>query len=188
MRNGQATRERIERTAMELFVEKGVTETTIRDIATCAGVAEGALYRHFRGKDELVIGLFAQHYAAFARRLDTVQRGARGTRAKLAAMIAECCRVYDEDPVLFRFLLLVQHHSMKHIEDGPANPVEVVRAVLQEGMAAGEIAPGDSNLATAMIMGILLQPATFKIYGRIDASMTSLSPSLADASWRMLQP
>ena len=88
MRDGQATRERIERTAMALFVEKGVAETTIRDIAHGAGVAEGALYRHFRGKDELVIGLFAQHYAAFARRLDGVQARHAGTRARLGAMIS----------------------------------------------------------------------------------------------------
>lgn len=187
MRDGQATRERIERIAMALFVGKGVAETTIRDIAQGAGIAEGALYRHFRGKDELVIGLFAQHYAAFARRLDAAQRGAQGARAKLAAMIAESCRVFDDDPVLFRFLLLVQHHSMKHIEEGPDNPVEVVRAVLEDGMAKGEIAPRDSNLATAMVMGILLQPATFKIYGRIDATMASLAETLADASWRTLQ-
>jgi AcrR family transcriptional regulator len=188
MRDGQATRERIERTAMALFVEKGVTETTIRDIAAGAGVAEGALYRHYRGKDELVVGLFAQHYADFARRLERVQGDAPGTQAKLGAMIAECCRVFDEDPVLFRFLLLVQHHSMKHIEDGPDNPVEAVRLVLARGMDAGEIARRDSNVATAMVMGVILQTATFKLYGRIDASMTSLAETLTDAAWRILHP
>ena len=42
MRDGTATRERIEQAAMGLFVSQGVSETTIRDIAHGAGVAEGA--------------------------------------------------------------------------------------------------------------------------------------------------
>jgi AcrR family transcriptional regulator len=187
MRDGSATRERIERTAMALIVERGVAETTIRHIADGAGVAEGALYRHYRSKDELVVTLFARHYADFACRLDGAQTAATGSRAKIAAMVEECCRVFDDDSVLFRFLLLVQHHSMTHIDDG-RTPVDVVRAVLERGMAAGEIPARDPDLATGFVMGILLQTATFKTYGRITQPMTSLSPALADACWRVLQP
>ena len=62
MRDGKATRERIEQAAMGLFVSQGVSETTIRDIATAAGVAEGALYRHHRGKDELILALFERNW------------------------------------------------------------------------------------------------------------------------------
>ena len=54
MRDGTETRKRIEAAALLLFVEKGVAETSIRDIAHSAGVAEGALYRHHAGKDDLV--------------------------------------------------------------------------------------------------------------------------------------
>jgi len=40
MRDGTATRERIDQNAMALFASKGVAETTIRDIAQSAGIAE----------------------------------------------------------------------------------------------------------------------------------------------------
>ena len=40
--------------AIRLFVEKSVAETTVRDIARAVGLSEGALYRHFIGKEELV--------------------------------------------------------------------------------------------------------------------------------------
>jgi AcrR family transcriptional regulator len=186
MRDGTATRERIEQTAMALFVSQGVTETTIRDIAQGAGIAEGALYRHYRSKDELIHALFSRHYAAFAQRLDQLQASRRATREKLEAMIVECCRVFDEDPVLFRFLLLVQHHSLQRIE-GPGSPVEVVRAVLAQGMAQGEIPTEDSDLVTALVMGLIIQPATFKTYGRLPGPMLPLAGRLAAACWHVLQ-
>lgn len=171
---------------MALFAGKGVSETTIRDIAQGARIAEGALYRHYRGKDELIAGLFQRHYAAFARRLDALQAGRPHTRDKLAAMIAECCRVFDEDPVLFRFLLLVQHQSLQRV-DGAETPVEVVRSVLARGMERGEVPPGDPELAAALVMGVIIQPATFKTYGRLPGPMTPLAGRLTAACWRLLQ-
>jgi len=186
MRDGTPTRERIERKAMELFVAKGVAETTIRDLAAAAGVAEGALYRHYQGRDALIHALFDRHYAAFAERLRSAERTERGTRAKLRAMIEECAEVFDTDPVLFQFLLLVQHHSMRRLDPDHASPVDVVREVVAEGMAAGEIAKRDPELAAAWVMGLLLQPATFKVYGRIESRMLPLVDTLADACWRVL--
>jgi AcrR family transcriptional regulator len=186
MRDGTATRERIGETAMALFVAKGVTETTIRDIAQGAGVAEGALYRHYPSKDELILDLFQRHYAAFAARLDALQAAQPRTRDKLAAMIRECCRIFDEQPVLFRFLLLVQHHSLRRVE-GRGTPVEIVREVVARGMEAGDISAGDVDLATALIMGIIVQPATFKTYGRLPGPMSPLAPALTEACWRVLQ-
>ena len=38
-------RPRIERAALQLFVRRGLRGTTVRDIAACARVAEGTLYR-----------------------------------------------------------------------------------------------------------------------------------------------
>jgi AcrR family transcriptional regulator len=186
VRDGTPTREKIERKAMELFVSQGVTETTIRDIATAAGVAEGALYRHHRGKDELILALFERNYAAFAERLQALAAQQAGTREKLRAMVEECARVFDADPVLFQFLLLVQHHSLRRLDAGTATPVDVVRQVLRDAMARGEIPDGDPELATALVMGVIVQPATFKTYGRLPGPMMSLAPSLAAACWRVL--
>ena len=41
-RNSNHTKELIERTALRLFVEKGITETTIRDIAAAGQVSPKA--------------------------------------------------------------------------------------------------------------------------------------------------
>ncbi len=53
-------------------------------------------------------------------------------------------------------------------------------------MKAGDIPAGDSNLATALVIGLVLQPATFAVYGRIAPPLSPLAPQLADAAWRVL--
>jgi len=60
---GQETKERIERTALQLFVERGVAETSVREIAEAADVSQGAMYNHYASKDELAWSLFATNMA-----------------------------------------------------------------------------------------------------------------------------
>jgi AcrR family transcriptional regulator len=52
-RSPDATRERILDAALDLFGERGLTGTTVRDIAERAKVNVAAISYHFRGKDEL---------------------------------------------------------------------------------------------------------------------------------------
>jgi len=47
------TRERILDTAEALFAEKGLAATSVRDIATAAGLTPASLYNHFEGKEAL---------------------------------------------------------------------------------------------------------------------------------------
>ena len=46
-------REEILATALRLFAEKGYNATSMRDLAGAVGLTEGALYKHFAGKQEL---------------------------------------------------------------------------------------------------------------------------------------
>jgi AcrR family transcriptional regulator len=52
-RSPDATRERIMEAALDLFGERGLTGTTVRDIAKRASVNVAAISYHFGGKDEL---------------------------------------------------------------------------------------------------------------------------------------
>ncbi|MEV6716969.1 TetR/AcrR family transcriptional regulator [Lentzea sp. NPDC051208] len=52
-RQAEATREQLVTVARELFVEQGFAATAIDEIVQRAGLAKGALYHHFSGKDAL---------------------------------------------------------------------------------------------------------------------------------------
>lgn len=177
------TRDRIEQAAVGLFVAKGVAETTVKDIARAVGLSEGALYRHFESKDELVWKAFETRYIAFASTLQALADGESTARLKVAAMIRGFCRAHDEDPTLFKFLLFVQHGQLSKLEPGTPTPVDVIRDVMEDAIASGQIPPQPPDLATALVFGVVLQPVTFAAYGRLPADLGSICERLIAASW-----
>jgi AcrR family transcriptional regulator len=186
MRDGSKTKELIARTALLLFVEKGITETTIRDIASAAGIAEGTLYRHYESKDQLAWELFSTNYLAFARELDRLQQDYDNLRDKLAAMIRQFCAFFDRDPVLFSYLLLAQHAQLKKVTPEMQTAVTVLQKVIARGMARGEVPEMEVELAAAMVLGVVLEVAVFKAYDRITQDLSHLSETLITACWRVL--
>ena len=53
----QAMREKILNTATQLFIQKGSEKTSMQDIAQTAGISKGAIYHHFKSKDEIVLAV-----------------------------------------------------------------------------------------------------------------------------------
>ena len=77
----ELTRQRLIRTALELFTARGYHDTTTAQIAKKAGIAEGTIYRHFASKQQLFNELYraAQRWAT-----KIVQETARGAEAGTA--------------------------------------------------------------------------------------------------------
>lgn len=171
----------IDRAALRLFAERGVAGTSIKDIAEAAGVSQGAMYRHYATKEEMARHLFLSNYADLAQRLDDICAERSGFRARVAGMVAEFCTLFDADEELFRFLLLVQHEHLPALTKGLRTPVDVLVEVMAEAMEAGAIPRNDPNLKAAAAMGIVLQAATFRVYGRITGAMAALADSLTAA-------
>lgn len=187
MRDGSKTKELIEKTALRLFVKKGFTETTIRDIASAAKLSEGALYRHYGSKDELGWALFSENFTGLAQELDRVQRRHRTLKAKLDAMIRHFCTFFDKDSVLFSYLLLTQHVQLQRVTADMPHPMLVLRSAIAAGMARREIPKRDPDVATSMVMGMVLQVAVNRIYGRVKMSLSELVDDLVGAAWRVLR-
>jgi len=172
---------------MRLFVEKGIKETTIRDIAAEANIAEGTLYRHYASKEELAWRLFVDNFTAIGRTLAEIQRSQEGIRNKLAAIIRYFCSVFDRDAVMFNYLFLARHQHMLRLTPRMPNPYLVIRSVVREGMARGEIPQADLDLATSMVMGVILQPIDTRLIGRrIKQNVSDLAETMTNAAYRVL--
>ena len=177
------TRERIEEAATRLFVLRGISDTSVRDITREVGISEGALYRHFESKEDLVWQTFEQNYLAFARELESLAAREPTARQKVGAMIRGFCRAHDDNPTLFNFLVFVQHGQLSKLAEDDPTPVTVMRSVLARAINDAEIPPQDPDLATALVLGAVLQPATFAAYGRIALKLEPVSDRLVAAAW-----
>lgn len=188
MRDGAATKELIQKTALALFAEKGITETTIRDIAATAGIAEGTMYRHYKSKEDLAWELFAENYMAVGRALREVQKQHKTTRAKLTAMIRHFCDTFENDSVMFTYLFLARHRQTQKLNPRMPNPYLVFRMVIKEGMSRGEIPKEDPDVAASMVMGVILQVIdTAFLVRRLRPRIRRLADTIIAACLRVLQ-
>jgi len=173
---------KVERATVDLFAANGFDGVSIADIAAMAGVSQGALYRHYPSKEELAWALFSTAYLRTGEELDRIRTGEAEFEAAVTAMIAHFCALYDEDPALFRFMLLTQHGFLPRIPSGSRTPVDAVVDLVGDAVTKNRLKPIDPALGAAVIMGVILQCATFHIYGRLGGSLGARAPALARAA------
>ena len=186
MGKAEETKSRLERAALTLFVARGVAETTTKEIAMAASVAEGTIYRYFPSKEQLALDLFLRHHQGLAEALAEAQRPAKGLRAKIETIVRCYCEWADRDWTLFAYHLLNQHSFLIQVPDAMANPVTVVRDVISQAMKAGEIPKRNVDLAAASAIGVVMQAATYKVYGRFTGDLSAHVRFFADAAWAVL--
>lgn len=160
-------RPKIERAALKLFVGEGIDGATTRDIAEQAGVSEGALYRHYKGKDELALSLFMETHNRLGAMVQDASTTTGGLEQKIRAIVAAYCKLADEDWLLFSFHLVSLHRYLPHDKQRADDPLTITENIVRELMAAGEIPDGDPALLAAMSLGIVLQAGQNKAYNRL---------------------
>lgn len=105
---GEATRERILSTALRLFAERGFEATTMRLIASEAGVGLGNAYYYFRSKDDLADafykGLSKQHLAVVRSRLTDEQDLTARIRVALGGHVDVLAEHRNQSALLLRLV------------------------------------------------------------------------------------
>jgi len=178
MQDTQGPKDRIKREAMRLFVDHGVDAVSMRDIADAVGLKAPSLYAHFRSREELIGDLFFASYAEYGRRLSNAAATPGGFQRQLEAMVRTICALHAEDELLFNFLLLTQHGFLREVPRDQRNPVEVICRSVAAAMQAKQIRRGNATLVAGAIIGIIVQPATFKLYGRLNQGLADLADEL----------
>jgi AcrR family transcriptional regulator len=173
---------RIERAALEVFVTEGVDAATTKAIAAKAGVSEGAIYRHWKSKDDLALGLFMAAHRRLSSLIADNAEASQGVHAKAAALVSAYCTVADEDWLLFSFHLLHLHHFLPYYQEDGRDPVTLVETVIKQAMLTMELPPGDPRVIAAMAIGVIAQTAQNKAYGRLgDDALSAHAPLMTAA-------
>jgi AcrR family transcriptional regulator len=182
MARGQLTKQKIQDCALHLFVEQGIKSATIRDIAHAAHISEGALYRHYPSKEALAKDLFLTSYKALSVELRQRLAPITEFEVQIKVIIHYFCEKYDNHPVLFQYLLITQHHYAQLLSAQDQTPLTVIKALLQQAIDTKACKINDPMLGAAILYGIVLQSASFRIYGHIQRSMSEDAPILYKAA------
>jgi AcrR family transcriptional regulator len=81
------TRARILAAALDLFRRNGFDQTTMREIASEAGVALGSAYYYFASKEALVMAFYAQASQEMSAEIETRLAQAKGLESRLRAIL-----------------------------------------------------------------------------------------------------
>jgi len=107
---GNTTRERIVAAATEKFADKGFGGATVAEIAGRAGISEGAIYRHFVSKDELLFSCLEPVFDCIAKIAAELLPPKRELREKeledvlrdgIRSRLEMFARYHDEFKILF---------------------------------------------------------------------------------------
>lgn len=81
------TKNNIMNAAMSLFIEWGYFNTTLRDVAKRAGLSTGALYVHFKSKEDIAKELFQMTSNFIKEKLEFSIKNANTTKDKIRGII-----------------------------------------------------------------------------------------------------
>jgi TetR/AcrR family transcriptional regulator len=154
---GSKRREEIVRATLDLVADRGVEGATMTRIATAVGVTEGALYRHFESKEEILkAASAAMRERAFqwihtSKNPDVLQRLREMWAAHASYMSGDTQGLFF---MPFAFITSDPDLGLReHTRDGHRRNIEVLAAIIDDGKLQGSIRPDvDSRLVAWQFM------------------------------------
>lgn len=170
--------------ALELFSEKGIRETTIKDIAKEVGVTEGALYRHFTSKDEIVLQLFGTCEENLYGRLLSAVRSEGTYKERFYTVISEFLSFCFENPSAFKYINLFHYLRSQDIKKFERLPKDALIEFIDEGIKRG-IIKIRKEYALALLVGTLERLFLLVEAGVIE-KREGLEEEIAQILWKAL--
>lgn len=184
----QETRNAILDAAEHVFQERGVSHTSLAEIATAAGVTRGAIYWHFANKSDLFDALFERVFAPLEERFEAMHDELRENPQvnpvdSMRNMALDFVGRVASDPRCFRLVEISWHKCEyvgematvrdNHLECGNRHlemAVESFRLAQERGFLPAAIDPriaamGMVTLIDGLIVNFTLGKGTFPLAG-----------------------
>ncbi len=179
------TRDLILEEALKLFSEKGIKETTIRDIAKAVGITEGAIYRHFESKDQIVYELFDTYSSQLYKKMERAIKRGKDTEDKFRNMVLSFLDFAFKNPDAFRYLNLFHYLRGKEVKKFKHIPFLLLKDFIlsmdREGLLRIE-----PEYALAMVTGTLERVFLYKNMGILKGRQDEVKKKTAELLWKSL--
>ena len=166
----QATRERLLDTAEAVFLARGLSRSSLQDIAAAAGLTRGAIYWHFADKLALFDAMMTRIDLPMEQALSAAEAGAQDGRtadplAALRTLALVPFTLMREEPRVRRVFTILMHRAEFVGDLAPlaGRQHEALRAFLvrlerlfEAARRAGALAPGtDPRLAAIALLALI---------------------------------
>ena len=157
---GEPIRERLMKSALRLFTQRGYSATTVRELVEEAGVTKPALYYYFGSKEGLFLELMRTHFNHIEAMFNTYREGEGDVRSRLMELLDRgflhvqqnrdfirlMHAIYFGPPGEAPFFDFDAYHQRFH---------DRIAHFLEEGIQRGEIRPGNRGDMAWVILGTM---------------------------------
>ncbi|MFD0586484.1 TetR/AcrR family transcriptional regulator [Paenibacillus sp. GCM10027627] len=181
MRN--ATKEKIQTAAIQLFVQKGYGSTNVQEVADLAGISIGLLYRHYKSKEILFNELVDFAISGLEQNTELFE-SAVSPRAAIEQFVHEVWNDMKTGEQLANLLLLM---SQSFLERGEASErqTEMTRIsdnlflatekLIKKGQTLGEFRSGEPSEMVTYFYSTIHGLATMKMMQKGTFSMPAVN-------------
>ena len=162
--------------AQRLFFDQGYHGVSIRDIVQACGLSNAALYYHFGSKQNLYFEVLGEYIAAVVGQLQMADTGEGTCRSRLARVAQAYAQIILESQSVLQTLLrdvaqLDQEEIARLLPDVSRQIPEAFAAILEEGIAAGEIREVHTRRAGILLMGMVNAMAVRRLHTQAETTL-----------------
>lgn len=185
--------------AAGVFAEKGYRAASINDVVEQAGVARGTFYHYFESKQDVFLEVIESYFSQFAAVLqqghDRLVQALREQGDPVDAWreyALAVFRFHSENPeltaVVYREAMGSDEHFSSRVQKLSRTAVKELAQELKMVADLGLMVPVDTELASTMISGAVINVIIEYILGKKHADLPALADGLVTYHVRALTP
>jgi len=190
-RHGQLE-ERITKAAEKLFAQEGFAATGMRAIARVARVSIGAIYHHFKNKEEILESIVREEIKRRRQALGELRAQGLSLQKQIQEIIAMYFDLLRENSdvarVVFRERFDPSPVSKRRVQELYSDEAEYIAGIIREGITEGEIRSCQPLLTAYTILG-MVEAVSLRALGRDETAalfMKEGPKELARSIWLWL--
>ena len=181
------TRQRLHMAALQQVAEDG-PGASVRAITRAAGVTEGALYRHYDSREDLLGAVFTELVEPMIAEKQRLLSASTSAHDKVREWVRCTYQAFDQGPDAFAYVFLTDHRLPARFERLSRRQGELFRAFVAQQQATGAMRGDDPDLATTLFAGLLLSVPAQVRRGRMACPAMAFVDDVTGAAWRLLGP
>jgi len=155
----QRRRKEIFDASVHLFLEKGFTETSMREIAKAAGVGKSTLYDYYKSKDEIMVSYFEEEINKITIHAEEIIQADSSITEKLRKIMQmHLGYLVDSRHTFLKLSLEAQRLSADRQDQIQLHRhayQDMLRELIEEGIRRGEFRPVNPLFAARSIFSLL---------------------------------